>query len=549
MAMDAKYLALIIFCYILGRTQGCLIGKCFSKSSAQVSVTEGQHVRLACNLCNASTPLDMNSLQACRFNITWYKHTPEGGHKNILRESGRITYEETSLGFWPVFVNDTGSYSCSVFNRTYNVSSAVTSLNVHKYEGLCDVQFFDHVETVGKEYTLSCPNLEVYNSNEDNITWVKNCKDKVHTGNTYTISKVEEKSAGNYTCVLTLGKDGVEYNVTRTIRLKTRDHIERFIPKLIYPGRREQIDVKLGDAKKIECKAVLDNKNNEFCILYWLFNERDFNTNEEDPVYEHNKSVVTKGSRTYQISTLVFKKIEKEHLNEPFICKLTCPEMDLNGTVTLREKGKHDFCLIFLLLFSTLAVIIIVAVVYARFKIDLALCFRDLISKDETLQDSKEYDAYVLLLKSKETVICAEVEAFALKLLPSILEQKFGYRLCIFERDVLPGSASVDEMLCYINKSRTLIIILSAEYMANDSSMYGLMTGLHQALVERLIKPILIEYIPIRDITFLPLSLQLILKSDRTVKWTNESLPQNSYFWKKIRYLMPAKYTKAAERS
>ncbi|XP_072119335.1 interleukin-18 receptor 1-like isoform X1 [Mobula birostris] len=547
--MDAKYLALIIFCYILGRIQGCLIGKCFSKSPARVFVTEGQHVRLACNLCNASTPLDMSSLQACRFNITWYKHTSEGGHKNILGEAGRITYEETSLGFWPVFVNDTGSYSCSVFNRTYNVSSAVTSLNVHKYEQLCDVHFFDHVETIGKEHKLSCPNLEIYNSNEDNIMWVKNCKDKVHTGNTYTISKVEEKNAGNYTCVLTLGKDGMQYNVTRTIRLKTRDHIERFIPKLIYPGRREQIDVELGVATEIKCKAILGYKNNEHCMLYWLFKERDFDVNGEDPVYESRKSPVIEGNRTYQINTLVFKRIEAEHLNEPFICKLSCPETDLNGTVTLLEKGKRDCSLIFLLLFTTLAVIIIIAVVYARFKIDLALCFRDLISMDETLQDSKEYDAYVLLLKSKEALICAEVEAFALKLLPTILEQKFGYRLCIFERDVLPGTASVDEILYYINKSRTLIIILCAEYIANDSSMYGLMTGLHQALVEGLIKPILIEYIPIRDITFLPLSLQLILKSDRTVKWTNESQPQNSYFWKKIRYLMPAKYTKAAKRS
>lgn len=108
-------------------------------------------------------------------------------------------------------------------------------------------------------------------------------------------------------------------------------------------------------------------------------------------------------------------------------------------------------------------------------------------------------------------------------------------------------SAFADDIFSYINKSRTLIIILCAELLENESSMYGLMSGLHQVLVERLIKPILIEYNPIRDITFLPQSLQLILKSNRTVKWTNESLLQNSYFWKRIRYLMPAKCIKRTQ--
>ncbi|XP_051882136.1 interleukin-18 receptor 1-like isoform X2 [Pristis pectinata] len=532
MVMDVKYLVLITFCYVVGRIQGSLTSKCFPYKSGLVFVTEGEHVRLTCNLYNAFTPLDMSNLQAHRLNISWFKHTSEGGHKKLLGEAGRITYEGTSLGFWPAFVNDTGNYTCSVFNRTYNVSSAGTSLNVHRNEGLCSDCFFSRTESVGKSIRLSCPKLKDYNSKEDNIIWMKDCKDKVHTGNAYTILKVEEKSAGYYSCVLTVGKDGVQYNVTRTIKLKTKGYVERFIPKLVYPGRKEQIEVELGDKREIECKAVLGYKNNLFCMLYWRYKNRFFEIN--GTVYEGPVRNVSEGNRIYMIRPLVFKGVKAEHLNEPFTCALDCPETNLNGNITLLEKGKHDTSLIFLLLFTTLAVIIIVAVVYVRFKIDFVLCFRDLTSRDETLQDGKEYDAYVLLLKSNEALISAEGETFALKLLPAILEQKFGYRLCIYERDVLPGAASASEILSYINKSRTLIIILCAECMANDSSTYGLMTGLHQALVERLIKPILIEYLPIRDITLLPQSLQLILKSDRSVKWTNESLSQNSYFWKKI---------------
>ncbi|XP_067842789.1 interleukin-18 receptor 1-like [Heptranchias perlo] len=269
-----------------------------------------------------------------------------------------------------------------------------------------------------------------------------------------------------------------------------------------------------------------------------------------DAVYESPVRTFTEDNRTFMITPLVFNEIKAEHLNRSFQCVLVCPEADAFGDVILLEKGKNDIGPKVLLLIMTIAVFIILAVVYIEFKIYFALCFRDLTARDETLHDSKEYDAYVLLLKSDENLLSAKgEETFALELLPAILEQQFGYRLCIFERDVLPGGASADDILSYINKCRRLIIILCAERMADDSSIYELMIGLHQALVERLIIPILIEYNPIRDITFLPESLQLILRSNRTVKWRSASLSQNSCFWKKMRYLMPAKHIKASEYS
>lgn len=71
--------------------------------------------------------------------------------------------------------------------------------------------------------------------------------------------------------------------------------------------------------------------------------------------------------------------------------------------------------------------------------------------------------------------------------------------------------------------------------------MFELETGLHKALVEKNIKVILIEYMPIRDFDFLPKSLKLLSPS-HVLKWKEEkSLALNSRFWKKLRYAMPAK--------
>lgn len=84
---------------------------------------------------------------------------------------------------------------------------------------------------------------------------------------------------------------------------------------------------------------------------------------------------------------------------------------------------------------------------------------------------------------------------------------------------------------------------MSQNYVS-DRAIYELESGLHKALVERKTKIILIEYMPISDYSFLPESLSL-LPSKRVVKWKKDnSLPMNSRFWKKLRYLMPAKPTK-----
>ncbi|XP_067889935.1 interleukin-18 receptor 1-like isoform X2 [Heterodontus francisci] len=546
-AMDVKYLTLITVVCFLGRIQGDLI-KCPPYESTTVVALEGEHARLRCKLCNASTSLVLTDLQTHGFNITWFKDTSEDGHVELLRKTGRITFEGTLLGFWPAFMNDTGRYSCSVLNRTYNITSAGITLNVHRNKGLCRGNVYLFSQRVGSSIMLPCPKLEDYSSKDENIIWLKDCKDNVHIGTTYTIQKVEEKSAGYYSCVLPLENDGVEYNVTRILKLKVKEYVEPFKPKLIYPVE-EQIELELGEKREIECKAVVGYKVDNFCLLYWIFNNSFFNISGNDAVYESPERIVIEDNRTSMISLLVFTRIKAEYLNKNFTCFLNCPDTNQIGYIILLEKGKSDTGPIVLLLIMTVAVFIIVAVVFGRYKIYFALCFRDFTSRDETLQDSKEYDAYVLLLKSDETLLSAKEEAFALELLPAILEQKFGYRLCILERDVLPGGASTNDILSYINKCRRLIIILCAECMADDSPMYELMTGLHQALVERLIKPILIEYNPVRDITFLPLSLQLILRTNRRVKWKSASLSQNSYFWKKMRYLMPAKHIKASDNS
>ncbi|XP_064412980.1 interleukin-18 receptor 1 [Latimeria chalumnae] len=182
-----------------------------------------------------------------------------------------------------------------------------------------------------------------------------------------------------------------------------------------------------------------------------------------------------------------------------------------------------------------------VAAMCAAFKVDIILLYRDLTGKDETEGDGKQYDAYISYLKDNHSKVTTQEEhKFAVEILPKVLEEHFGYKLCIFERDVSPGGAALDDIQSIIDKSRRLIIILSKSYVANEA-MYELETGLHKALVDRKIKIIVIEYKLPKNFQSLSESLQL-LKSNRTVKWEEESSHAvGSRFWKKVRYLMPVK--------
>lgn len=196
--------------------------------------------------------------------------------------------------------------------------------------------------------------------------------------------------------------------------------------------------------------------------------------------------------------------------------------------------------MIIAVLISVIAVC--VAIVGVIYRVDLALIYRHFVGRDETLTDGKTYDAFVSYLKGCQPEN-REEHTFAVETLPRVLEKHFGYKLCIFERDVVPGGAVVDEIHSLIEKSRRLIIVLSKSYMSNEVR-YELESGLHKALVERKIKIILIELTPVSDFTLLPQSLSL-LKSHRVLRWKpEESLSYNSRFWKNLLYLMPAKTVK-----
>ncbi|XP_060091224.1 interleukin-18 receptor 1 [Heteronotia binoei] len=487
------------------------------------------------------------------YNVTWYRE--KDGKRTLIQQGGRIVLNGTSLQFWPAILNDTGKYICSLSNGSYSTNHSWDLNVLPKNKGSCFST--DHMSSgspavLGEGYSFSC-SAERYDGKVVNKTWYKVLhKAILSNGKSDCLFKEKEElyikkltleDSGNYTCVVSYLHAGRIYNATNTVEVQVTKDIPYAKPVIIGPNY-EEVEIEIGKEKMINCTAFLGYSNNSYS-LYWIHNNKfvDMCQDTADSVSpcEMEDHKYYEEGKFFVLKQLWIKSFQEEDISAIYNCTLSAAE---TKTFTLKKAklsdlSPHTFAtgMIVVILCSVGAVVVIILCVV--FRIDLALLYRDLAAKDETLEDGKIYDAFVSYLKDC-IPICGEEREFALDILPRILEDHFGYNLCIFERDISPGGAIVDDVQSFIDKSRRLIIILSKNYIS-DKVMFELEAGLHKALVERKIKVILIEYMPLRDFSFLPDSLELLSSSQR-IKWKEEkSLRLNSRFWKKLRYAMPAK--------
>ncbi|XP_054830342.1 interleukin-18 receptor 1 [Eublepharis macularius] len=366
------------------------------------------------------------------------------------------------------------------------------------------------------------------------------------------IKKLTVEDSGNYTCVVSYLNAGKLYNATNTIQVQVIEEDAEYTKPTIIGPDSEEVEIEIGKEKMINCTAFLGYSNNSPNVsFYWLHNKQWLDnclaiTDSVSPCEMDGYITYNEGAKFFALKQLWIKNFQEEDINSIYTCTLSTAKSTnaQTKTFTLKKVKSSDVSqytfttgMIMAILCPLGALVVIILCVV--FRVELALTYRDLAAKDETLGDGKIYDAFVSYLKDC-IPICGEERVFALDILPKILEEHFGYKLCLFERDISPGGAIVDDVQSFIDGSRRLIIILSKNYVS-DKVMFELEAGLHKALVERKIKVILIEYMPISDFNFLPDSLELLSSSHR-VKWKGEkSLPLNSRFWKRLRYAMPAK--------
>ncbi|XP_029603303.1 interleukin-18 receptor 1-like isoform X1 [Salmo trutta] len=534
---------------ILSATQELVRGGCTScdsppspcKSCVQpVHVREGEMAVLQCPLRTT-----MAGHREGNLTLAWSNHSGPGE----LQEPA-VWRSEDTLVILRVSPNQQGSYSCSLLDAS-GQPLRTAWFNITVFSGQCYTDMDVYVSTCYLRQScekLTCTSDSIpQNFTKHNYTWYKNCDTELPSdfGDGYLMS-ASENDSGYYTCTsyYTYNSnlhDGQVFTLSRTMERTVREGRPQVMPKIIRPQDGEVINVDMGSTVVVVCMAVLSSESD---LLYWLENRSFVEDNQETlPVFSN-----TSEENGHHQASLVIRQVSEEQLRNRYTCQVESPSRNSNVSIIFQQKSPPQFHFLVLGIVGVFAVtVVVVTVVYVKLKVDIILFLRDDLGwHHHNVSDGKRYDAYVLCYKSDTESGVSEEDR---RQVEEVLEEEYGYSLCLYDRDVLPGEAVAEAVLGCIEQSRRLILVPSSLGLnPGQDSQYSLLTGLHAALVERQTWLVLIQTESAPDsqvdleLDSLPEALRLLAQSGHTVTWRgSHSKPLSSPFWKELRYRMPAR--------
>ncbi|XP_063085819.1 interleukin-18 receptor accessory protein isoform X3 [Cavia porcellus] len=406
-------------------------------SRPRISVVEGEPFYLKC--CSSSSAPENEAAT-----LKWYRSTPP--HQRTELHPGptaRITLHKDMLEFWPVKLEDQGSYFCQLGNDTQEWMLNVIRRN--NQSCFTEKQVKSQTVRVRKSLQISCSN-SYYRDQIHRTSLYKNCKKIAESHLFYLaplLKNAEFEDQGYYSCVFSLRHDGKLYSITKTLNVTVVKDPSEVIPVILGP-KLTQVEVELGEDVELNCSALLNEKD----YFYWIFQKE--NASAPNVHEDHRRSSWTLEGKLYASRILRIKKISEDNLNVLYNCTVSSTRGTDSKSFILLRKGAadipgHVFTGGMIAATVVSVAVLCLAVMCVIYRVDLVLCYRRWTGRDETLTDGKTYDAFVSYLRDCQPED-GEEYTFAVETLPTALEKHFGYKLCIFERDVEPGGG------CFIQK-------------------------------------------------------------------------------------------------
>ncbi|XP_078057687.1 interleukin-1 receptor accessory protein-like [Mustelus asterias] len=528
-----------------------------------VKAYTGEPARISCPLFLTYIKFDNSMVPGSGLTPVWYRTRQNGDLEQPVgfhRAENRITNKEGVLWFWPVFANDSGRYTCVLRNTTYCLKAAIPLLVVEKGLNVCNSSkemVFPVEFILGETRNLSCPNaVEFSNSSiSSTVAWygarsdgqnkVK-CQRGQRVGRDMDTLKenegklffyiVREYHIGEYTCIVTMAQRDRQYNLTRTVAVSlcASQHDPK-PPVLVQPKSDQQIEVEYGQEVNLTCRIFFHCIRDSPTILWWLVDGR--NAQELGPAIKTFLSEESSKLKDKTITnTISIKAVTLSDLQRNY----TCFGQNRIGfsavQVTLIKKAPSFAIELGCALGVTLLIFVTSIIVYHFWWMEIILLYRVYFGSDETVGDGKEFDVYMSYARN------VEEEGFVLTTLRSVLENEYGYKVCIYDRDSLPGGIVTDETLACIWKSRRLLVVLSPNYLVNGTqALLELKAGTESMARTGQIKVILVEFIPVRKVGHVA-ELRRLKAVMATIKWEGErSQDPRSRFWKQLQIALPTK--------
>ncbi|XP_030431598.1 interleukin-1 receptor accessory protein isoform X1 [Gopherus evgoodei] len=515
----------------------------------QIQVYDGEPARIKCPLFEAFLKYNYSTAHSAGLTLIWYWIGQDWDLEepiNFRLPDNRISKEKDTLWFRPALLNDTGNYTCMLRNTTYCSKVAFPLEVVQKDQTSCVSQSIKPTEELFYlEHTnekIICPDIDGFYppSVTPTVNWYRNCvlvkgfHDRYPEGPTLIIGIVRSVYEGNYTCIVSYKENGRTYNLTRTIRMKVVGSPDKAMPpQFLSPNEKIIYELEAGAELVLPCEVYFTFLKDSRTEVWWTVDGK--NTDDiTDLKVKVSESVFTADLGHKHITrTLTISKVTPKDLKRNYTCHARNTRGEVHQAAVVRMKVLAPRYTVELAcgLGATVLLVVILIVVYHVYWLEMVLFYRAHFGTDEAILDGKEYDIYVSYARN------AEEEEFVLLTLRGVLENEFGYKLCIFDRDSLPGGNTTEAVFNFIQRSRRMIVVLSPDYLMEKSiSLLELNLGIvcQNAISTKLI---VVEYRPLQ-VTH-PGILQL-KESVSFVTWDGEkSKPSGSKFWKALRLALP----------
>ncbi|XP_035389982.1 interleukin-1 receptor accessory protein isoform X5 [Electrophorus electricus] len=487
-------------------------------ASELVRVYEGEAGCLSCPLFFHPALYNYSQSQSSGLTLMWYRHTHTHELEPIdLRMRTRLKHRD-ALWIQPATLQDSGLYICMLRNISSCAKIGV-QLEVVPRAGECDITLHRNVTIpLEGDHTLHCPDLQHVPNDTHKVTWY------------YCDSESAQTFLRNLP------------SFHREVKASTRGNKE---PNILNPTFGHIYTVTLGSDLELLCRAHLPYLENEEPQVWWTIDNK---TVEElaDPRYTSPMARLLDdnfGDVTLE-RVLRVSEFSPAELHREFRCTAKNSRGLSTRTATLQEEVYIPSVELGCGLGVTLALALLLFVLYRVFRLEVHLLYRSWFGTDERDADNKEYDVYISYARD------GEEEEFVMTTLRRVLEVDLGYSVCIFDRDSIPGGTITDDTLHFVGRSRRLLVVVSAcSAVRGTQALLELQAGLASMLRGGSLRVVLVEYKPVRKQKWVR-ELRQARLALTLVRWEGEkSVPLSSRFWKRLQLEMPVRRCTAAHHT
>lgn len=516
-------------------------------SEGSVQVYDGEVAYLYCPLFSHPTLYSYNQTQNSRLSLLWYRHThTQELEQPINLKLHTLHKDREYLWIQPASVEDAGLYTCMLRNISSCVKIGV-KLEVVQKDGECDPRAKPHLNLTipfQSERTLTCPDLNTLTlpNSTHSVSWYQSCRttlfrsDRELKGDGLVIYRMLEPYIGLYTCVVSYQMNGRTLNFTRSINVTAVvPDVGPKVPIILNPASDQIFTVTLGSTVNLSCRVYLPHLYEEKQNIWWTVDNK---TVEQlaDPRFRSPEATLFSYDYGDEIKERVLYVMDfsSDDLQREFNCSARNSRGFNTSRAVLRTEPYVPTLELGCGLGVTLALMLMMFVIYHVFWLELLLLYRSWFGSDERYTDDKQYDVYISYARNSEE------EEFVLSTLRRVLEAEFGYSVCIFDRDSLPGGTITDDTLRFVGQSRRLVVVVSpCSAVRGTQALLELQAGLTSMLHGGSLKVVLIQFKPVRRKSWVK-ELRQARLALTLICWKGEkSAPLSSRFWKQLQLELP----------